>query len=473
MENTTVETPETQYPVGYFPKSDLTPEEAEKQSKAMDAARKRARSPKACDPASHTFNLNPIAAALYVHEPFYCSLYRQMRKIISRDTKTACCGYDGGSDTFYIAYNPEFMLGLPPSEQIFVAAHEIQHFLNRHVIHRARDPHELWNIATDLCINSVLHHSKHAVPSWALLPGRVPECGEDIKSDPKMTAAIKIVEEIFLSFPHLQMSDYYFNVLMARWPEELKEKMGGATGGEGQGDHSQWGEAGDLGGDEDMLRAKARKIVSNAVAEAKGRSDGWGSVPMEMRAEIEASVSNTIPWRRVFRQFFGTLQRGDVSHTLRRISRKYPMIHPGAKRGHVAKILIAIDQSGSMDDGSIALIFSELAQLTRKYDVDTVVFDTRVYEETLKRYKRGQTVVPQRNACGGTSFDAVTDFVNKPGNRGKWDGVLIMTDGGCCSPAPTRIKRGWITVPGTKLAFETSELLIEMDHSRDFSGVVR
>lgn len=472
MENT----PAPQYPVGHFPKSELTPEQAEEKSKAEDAARKRARMPMALPKGSYEFNMNPIAAGLYVHEPFYCSLFRQMRKVITRDVTTACCGYDGANDTFYIGMNPEFMTSHTVGEQIFVVAHELQHFLNRHVIHRARDPHHLWNIATDLCINSVLYHSKHEVPSFALLPGRIPEASEEIKADPKLQAALKTVEEIFLSFPHLQMSDYYFNVLMERWPEELKEKMNSAGGGGqpgGHGDHSQWGDAGEVGGDEDMLKAKARKIVESAVAEAKGRSDGWGSIPQEMRDEIIASISNSIPWRKILRQFFGTLQRGDMTHTLRRISRKYPMIHPGSKRGHVAKVLIAIDQSGSMDSSWISLIFAEIGQLTRKFDVDTIVFDSIVYEDSLTRYTRGQSVTATRTACGGTSFDAVTEFVNLPKNRGKWDGVLIMTDGGCSKPGPTRIKRGWITVPGTQLAFETEELLVSMDTARDAGGIVR
>jgi predicted metal-dependent peptidase len=75
-----------------------------------------------------------------------------------------------------------------------------------------------------------------------------------------------------------------------------------------------------------------------------------------------------------------------------------------------------------------------------------------------------------RTRCGGTDFQAVTDYVNAPKNRGRWDGYIIMTDGECSKPSGSRVKRAWIIVPGEKLLFETDELVVQMDDSKDTTG---
>jgi hypothetical protein len=44
---------------------------------------------------------------------------------------------------------------------------------------------------------------------------------------------------------------------------------------------------------------------------------------------------------------------------------------------------------------------------------------------------------------------------------------IIMTDGECSKPTSSRVKRAWIIVPGEKLLFETDELVVQMDDSKD------
>ena len=70
---------------------------------------------------------------------------------------------------------------------------------------------------------------------------------------------------------------------------------------------------------------------------------------------------------------------------------------------------------------------------------------------------------------GGTSFDAVVEFVNRPENRGRWDGVIIATDGECSKPASSRVKLAWLITPGHKLMFEPDpeQLVIEMSDRDD------
>jgi hypothetical protein len=75
--------------------------------------------------------------------------------------------------------------------------------------------------------------------------------------------------------------------------------------------------------------------------------------------------------------------------------------------------------------------------------------------------------------AGGTSFDAPTQFVNDAKNRGRWDGLLVMTDGECSQPMPSRIKRGWVLGAGQKLYFSTNEMQVSMDKGTPTRGAWR
>ena len=63
-------------------------------------------------------------------------------------------------------------------------------------------------------------------------------------------------------------------------------------------------------------------------------------------------------------------------------------------------------------------------------------------------WKKGNKVEAKRVRGGGTDFNAPTQIVNDPKNRGRWDGMLILTDGECSKPVSSRVKRGWVVSPG-------------------------
>lgn len=449
--------------------------------KGEEKAIRRARAPRALHPSEHPgFTLMHISAALYINEPFYCAIMRQMKKIVTREVKTACCGYDAPSGTFYLAFNPDFMLSLvdpkhpqPEAQLFFVLVHEIFHFVWMHVVERRKSQAQLWNIAADLTINSTLAASKYVVPQCALMPGKRPDFGETgaKADDPKTAEAIEKVAAMFESFPPRQLADYYYYRLLQEWPEELKSYVPGPMD-----DHSEWGEGGEGtepdgsfgGADRERLEAQAKKIIASAVREADSSSSGWGTVPQDLKEDIRDMVSDSVPWRDVLKNFVGTLIRAGRSSSIRRINRKFPYIHPGLKRGHMPRLLIAIDQSGSMSDESISTLFGEIHSLSKKVEVGVIAFDCSVVESSFEVVRKGQAPTRVRSATGGTDFNSITDWVNSPEQRGKWDGMLIMTDGCAAAPHDSRVRRGWITIPGTQMAFNTGdELVISMSPDRD------
>jgi predicted metal-dependent peptidase len=225
--------------------------------------------------------------------------------------------------------------------------------------------------------------------------------------------------------------------------------------------HDAWDDV-----DEDQreyVQNKAAAIVEKAVKHADQQSNGWGNIPANLRDEIRRSVSNIVDWKAVLRNFVGMLFRGSRATSVKKINKKYPYIHPGIKRGYNAKLLVCVDESGSVGAETCELFFAELASLTKRVDIDIVEFDCECSSKDIVPWKKNRKVPLLRKKCGGTCFSAPTAVANDQKNRGRWDGVLILTDGMAPKPIPSRLKRGWVLGPGNKLEFSTDELVVKIE----------
>lgn len=422
--------------------------------------------------------------------PFLAMVSRYIRKLPNDKIPTAGVSYNPKQDDITLGYNLEYFSGLTRDEAKGVFHHELYHVIWDHLAGRFRTPPNWWNIGTDLCINStVVHENKGKLPKGLFMPGQRPEMldkdgkmvgtrakkNEDgsytierYKRDP--TPEEKKLNDTFgdviEKMPHGKASEWYFDRI-AEWAEE----NGAGQDQEGFNsfdDHGGWNEIpGDL---RDLVSGKVRNIVSKAVQHADSQADGWGNIPAELREEIRRFVSKSVDWKRVLRYYVGILCRGHRTTTFKRINKRYPYMHPGSKRGYRARVAMFIDQSGSVSDENIAKVFAALNALSKTVEFDVFFFDTEVDVKNGFTWRKNQIPKQLRTRCGGTDFQAVTDYVNDPKQRGKWDGYCILTDGECSKPSSSRLKRAWIIVPDHKLLFETDELVVNMSDGPESGG---
>ena len=127
----------------------------------------------------------------------------------------------------------------------------------------------------------------------------------------------------------------------------------------------------------------------------------------------------------------------------------------------IANIAISIDQSGSVSDEELNAFFNELNKLSDLATFTVVPFDTRVAEDKVYIWKKGEKRKWERVMYGGTCFNAPTEYVNK----GNYDGHIVLTDLQAPKPKPSRCRRMWMaskynvdTIP-----FKTSERVIAID----------
>lgn len=441
---------------------------------------------KKLDEAERAFNYDHILVDWLKSVPFFLEISRWIKKRAgatfpksNTPNPTAAMCYNLETDDFELLYNRRWFASLlldsgvkdGTKEVEGVTNHEFYHFLFRHICERRRTPPFAWNIATDSAINSIIVGNGGRLPKGGIIPGEKwpvpdrPMTPEEKKMHEGLSALIE-------SWPKMQASEWYFNRLM-EWSQENSYewgrngiKMPGQGDGEWEIDsidsHDFWDQIPEEA--REIVQQKLREVVKRAVQKADQQQNGWGNIPAELREAIRASVDNQIDWQKALAAFIGTFTRGDRRNSIKKINKKYPYIHPGTKRDYLPHIAIFMDQSGSVCDTWVEQFFSVLRSLAKKVSFTVIPFDYGVDKENMFEWKKGQTPAFVRTRAGGTCFDAPTEFANAPENRGRWDGMIILTDGGAPKPRTSRIKRAWVLAPNCKLAFEeTEEMVIQMD----------
>ena len=415
------------------------------------------------------------------------TISRYVRKIVTTDIKTAGVCYDRNNDDIVLMINPRwfnFLMTQPDGEKRVgaVLTHEFYHLIFDHLGSRRREPHNFWNIATDAAINSIIESNGGVLPWGLILPGTAPTTmgGDAVVIEPGS------LQDVLMKMPKGEASEWYFNRLMEEakkngWPTSggkirVKIKVKGEAGtGVGSDpssgdyeieidmdstdDHNGWDDIPEE--EREFITEKVKQIVERAVRHAD-QCNGWGNVPSELREQIRRFVNTEVDWRSLLRQFIGRTLRGNRALSIKKINKKYPYIHPGSKRGYIANIIVAIDQSGSVGTDALELFFAELTNLSRKVTFTILPFDHTVAEDQMFVWKKGTSPKLERVRCGGTDFDAATTWVNDVKRRGKFQGLIYCTDGECSKPSPSRVKRAWVVCPDHKLMFETDETVINL-----------
>lgn len=288
--------------------------------------------------------------------------------------------------------------------------------------------------------------------------------------------------------PGNMASEWYFQYLLAH-------KKPGGDGGERDGNCGPPGSGGEPSGDEspimlpmddhepwdslpDDLRDKIendiRAIVQRAVRDADSHSSGWGHMPKEISDLIRKSVSTSLDWKALLHHFVGTANRGETRRSITVRDRKYGLLQPGIITGHIARIVIVIDQSASVNDEMLATFFAELSVCTQKISVTIIPFDTECKIEDMWEWTKGETPELKRVRCGGTNFNAPTELINKHAGEYGWEAAIFMTDGECFKPNPCSIRRGWVLGAGCSIPdWMEQEFAISMDDSFPEAGTWR
>jgi predicted metal-dependent peptidase len=399
------------------------------------------------------YDLNEHVYRLLITEPFFAAISRIVNKSATTAIPTAGVRVNPETAQYEMIYNPDFFAKLPDNQVRGVLIHEFYHLVFEHVTTRKPegiDP-KLWNIATDLAINSII--GKDNLPDFVCMPG-----GKN-----------------FEDFPSHQASEFYLELLKQQQKEQEQNGKGkgdkqdpqqGQGGGSGEGDnnqqfdsHDEWGEGGEAADAAREIAAERIKEAMEKAADDCNKNNSWGSVSHSVREDIMQRLKTKVDWKKVLRYFIGRAQRSDRTNTIRKINKRFPYIHAGRKTNYSAHIAIAIDQSGSVSNDMLNEFFNELNKLATLATFTVIPFDDRVFESKIYKWKKGEKRKWERVLSGGTSFQAVTDYINK---NPAYDAVLLLTDMYAEKPGPCKVQRAWMTTDDCKrhMPFQTNELVL-------------
>ena len=372
--------------------------------------------------------------ALLIKEPFYGHLLSGVVRRIDDKVPTAAVSLSPHG--LHLIVNPEFfMKELKKDERVAVIKHEALHLLFRHLYRPLiqKGDAKLFNIAADLVVN------QHVAP-WPL-----PEMAVTLRAFPDMDLeANQTLEWYYDKLKSLNSSMQSGNSTGSPQSEEALQRVMGEPQ---QGDHSFWfagggedfGESGPEGSgggsvlSEGLRRAMEADLERHLLrARDHSASKGWGSLPAEIRTELDAIAQRRKPqidWKRTLRLFASSGYRTEVVATNRRMSKRFGTF-PGIRIRRKQRLAVVIDTSGSIGDDVLEVFFREIHGIW-KNDAEVMVVECDADVQRAYDYK-GKTPKAVEGG-GGTSFDPALAWVSNPRN-GSFDACIYLTDGHATEP---------------------------------------
>ena len=338
----------------------------------------------------------PLAARLKLEEVDWC-------KTIATDGRK-----------FY--YNAEFVGKLSDGEMIFGFAHELGHIIFDHMTRRGDKEPQVWNMAGDYVINNMLIRESVGT-QITTVPILADRKYEGKTADEVYDDLMKNAVKIQMPFDeHLDME--------GDGDGDSKDGDGDPTDGNGKGKpkFKKLSEE-----EKKALRDEWREAVIQAAKNA-----GAGNVPGAIQRLVKDITAPVMDIKDLLRiQFSGSVKS---DYTWMRPNRKAwhtGAVLPGQLPGEELDIVVALDASGSIDEGMLmdflGMVQGALDQFT-SYKVRVITFDTDVYNEDSFTGDDGRSMAEyQITGGGGTSFECVWQWMKD--NEVQPHQLVMFTDG--------------------------------------------
>ena len=363
-------------------------------------------------------DINRISKKLLINDIFYGLFLTTIEKKESKDVPLAAVGLNKNTMEFCLIINPEEWFKLTDEIKFGVLKHEAMHLTAFHLITMDLYPNaKMDNIACDIDINQKI--PKQYLPEWGCF-----------------------LEEFQTKYPQLNWQEnagraHYYKEL-GKLSEEEKEKIG-----IDEKSQHKWiivdGEGNPCNGEltdamKDAIRVQVEHTIEN-IAEEIQKSQG--NIPAEINQLIKGFVKPKpkFNYAKYIKNFVGNSTKYMIGSTKLRENQRFPG-QPKIILKPVSKMLVLIDESGSVSEKELYDFLNEIHHLSKKTDIEIRPFDTAVMDP-VKYSGKGSF---KRTNCGGTSFTAAVDFYNKA----KYNSCIIFTDGAAETPPVCNKRLLWV-----------------------------
>ncbi|WP_173021172.1 VWA-like domain-containing protein [Secundilactobacillus folii] len=158
-----------------------------------------------------------------------------------------------------------------------------------------------------------------------------------------------------------------------------------------------------------------------------------GILPNRLQHELAPQTTHlALDWRQlIMLGLNGPLKRQQPAFNRFNRRQPYRLELPGRSLTSTRRLYFFIDESGSMSDSEVQTILAQVAQLLRRYrdQVTVLPFDAVVHADHQQRLAVASQLEFKRFAGGGTTFQAIFDWLQMQGANDLNAVVLILTDG--------------------------------------------
>jgi predicted metal-dependent peptidase len=316
-----------------------------------------------------------------------------------------------------LKYNRKWYEELPDAQAVGALMHELLHLLLLHSLRQGgRDP-LLWAVCCDMAVNDHI-------------PGAM-------LTDSAVTTE-RIELKIKYKLERMRSAEYYYDKLSNLLDDSISllEREGAVTLPSVNGSLL---EADIQEENEEDINYVDEAALKNKLDEIVGIAKRNGEVPPELLHEFTISPKRSkMDWQNMFRRFLSGMGRMQIRATYKRDSRRFEGF-PGHKRNIGLKVLIALDESGSISDEQLDIFFNEPMSINRIPGAEVLVteFDTECSDPKpagIYLHHRG------RNKQGGTDFCPIFKLAEKL----RIFSVVIFTDGNGNAPTEVNQRVLWI-----------------------------
>ena len=338
---------------------------------------------------------------------FYGYFLFQMSREIRFDISSPTAVNFKGSK-YVIYFNPIIFLTLTIKQMESTIKHEILHIVSMHLI-RAKECKVEYgtlaiNMAMDIVVNTYLDH----LPPYATTLEWV-NLNYSLKLLPfepfeyyveKIQIAIDLLEE---------------DKDAAEDDSHTGEKI--ETDYDPEKNHDIWEDSSDI--DEKTLKEFTEKFIDDSQI---------GNIPNYLESMI-SSLKNSkaeLPWNLYLKRLMGTVE-SNQKKTITRRNRRQPdrLDLRGQLRNHKAKIVVALDISGSISDEEFNQAIKEVFSIVKNYNHEITIIECDSEIRRVYKVKSVKDIKDRMNIRGGTKFTPVFEYANNK----KVNLLVYFTDG--------------------------------------------
>jgi Uncharacterized protein conserved in bacteria len=334
---------------------------------------------------------------------FLLQMLREIRFDISSPTAV---NFKGAHYVIY--FNPLIFLNLTLKQMESTVKHEILHIVSMHLTRaKALKPGYstlALNMAMDLVVNAHLDH----LPPYAVTLEWV-----------NLNYSLELLP--------FEPFEYYAEKLQTALDLLEEDKDGAeddrdaaatiATDYHPEKTHDIWADSSDI--DEKTLQEFTEKYINNAPK---------GNIPNYLESML-ASLANSqgdLPWNLYLKRLLGTVESANKKIITRRNRRQPDRLDlRGQLRSHKAKILVALDISGSISDEEFYRAVQEVLAIVKNCSHEITILECDDEIRRVYKVKSAKDIKDRIPIRGGTKFTPVFEYANK----NKVNLLIYFTDG--------------------------------------------